>query len=83
MDECFKDLAKLIESVANALLMTTYCRLTNQNQTKIKQCFDVHLAFHEHLSQILDAWGRPSAGIYSSGPFFGLVLMISVKVYQT
>uniref|UniRef100_A0A1I8EZ96 NRF domain-containing protein n=1 Tax=Wuchereria bancrofti TaxID=6293 RepID=A0A1I8EZ96_WUCBA len=72
MDECFKDLAKLIESVANALLMTTYCRLTNQNQTKIKQCFDVHLAFHEHLSQILDAWGRPSAGIYSSGPFFWL-----------
>ncbi|VDO21480.1 unnamed protein product, partial [Brugia timori] len=72
MDECFKDLAKLIDSVANALLLTTYCRLANQNQTEIKQCFDAHLAFHEHSSQVLDAWGRPSAGIYSSGPFFWL-----------
>lgn len=33
---------------------------------------DDHLIFHEDLPQILDAWGRPSAGIYSSGPFFWL-----------
>uniref|UniRef100_A0A1I7VQS0 NRF domain-containing protein n=1 Tax=Loa loa TaxID=7209 RepID=A0A1I7VQS0_LOALO len=72
MGGCIKDLAKLIDSSANALLITTYCRLTGQNKTDIKQCLDLHQISHEHLSQVLDAWGRPSAGIYSSGPFFWL-----------
>ncbi|VDK63965.1 unnamed protein product [Onchocerca ochengi] len=72
IDGCIKDLAKLIDSAANALLITSYCRLTGQNQTHIKQCLDVHLTFDEYLSQILDAWGRPPSGLYSSGPFFWL-----------
>ncbi|VBB34375.1 unnamed protein product [Acanthocheilonema viteae] len=72
MDGCIKDLAKLIDSTVNALLITTYCRLTDQNQTHINQCLDAHPIFHKYLPQILDAWGRPSAGIYSSGPFFWL-----------
>ncbi|MCP9262434.1 BMA-OAC-9 [Dirofilaria immitis] len=72
INECIKDLAKLIDSAVNALLITSYCRLSGQNQTHIKQCLDMHLTFDEYLSQILDAWGRPSSGIYSSGPFFWL-----------
>uniref|UniRef100_A0A915PRF0 Nose resistant-to-fluoxetine protein N-terminal domain-containing protein n=1 Tax=Setaria digitata TaxID=48799 RepID=A0A915PRF0_9BILA len=72
MDDCLKDLIKLIDSAANALLVTTYCRLIGHNQTHIKRCLDLRLKFQDHLSQVLDSWGRPPAGIYSSGPFFWL-----------
>ncbi|CAG9534800.1 unnamed protein product [Cercopithifilaria johnstoni] len=73
MDECIMDFTELIVSTANALLMRTYCRLADPNQTKISHCLDdTQLTFHQYLPQVLDAWGRPSAGIYSSGPFFWL-----------
>ncbi|VDK86006.1 unnamed protein product [Litomosoides sigmodontis] len=72
MDECLRDFTKLIQSTTNALLTATYCRLTGQNQTHISQCLDEHLVLHEHFAQVLDAWGRPPAGLYSSGPFFWL-----------
>lgn len=38
MDGCIRDIAKLIDSTANALFITTYCRLTGRNRTHITQC---------------------------------------------
>uniref|UniRef100_A0A0R3RR95 NRF domain-containing protein n=1 Tax=Elaeophora elaphi TaxID=1147741 RepID=A0A0R3RR95_9BILA len=73
IDECISDLAQLIDSTASTLLITTYCRLIGKNQTHISQCRDSQQTFPEQtLPQILDAWGRPPAGIHSSGPFFWL-----------
>uniref|UniRef100_A0AC34R8J7 Nose resistant-to-fluoxetine protein N-terminal domain-containing protein n=1 Tax=Panagrolaimus sp. JU765 TaxID=591449 RepID=A0AC34R8J7_9BILA len=67
---CADDMIRAVENMAATGFYASACKLDHLEPDKVAGCFDAHTASLQWAASLFDAWGKPPAGIASSGPFF-------------